>query len=111
MCDEEAGMQCSLTFRGYLCRCQSDRCYNSDTKQCMKKEDADVLTKAKGRPLQMRVEDALQTLFGYMSSGVGTALGTVFSPFQTMAKHGAMSFAGRFARHTLNKDIELSSGK
>lgn len=41
-----------------------------------------------------------------MSSGVGTALGTVFSPFQTMAKHGAMSFAGRFARHTLNKDIE-----
>eukprot|EP00435_Cladocopium_sp_Y103_P004813 s1115_g1.t1 len=39
MCDEEAGMQCSLTFRGYLCRCQSDRCYNSDTKMCMKKED------------------------------------------------------------------------
>eukprot|EP00435_Cladocopium_sp_Y103_P009287 s1115_g2.t1 len=66
----------------------------------------EVLIKAKGRPLHMRVEDALQTLFGFMGSGVGTVLGTVLSPFQKMATRGAMSYAGRFARQTLNKDIE-----
>lgn len=106
LCDEEQGMHCSFGWKGYECRCKGGTCYHADLKMCMKKEELEILTKAKGKPMYMRVEDAFESLFGFMGGAFGTVVGTAFTPFRTMAKHGAMYFAGSFAKSRLNNDIQ-----
>ncbi|CAJ1457391.1 unnamed protein product [Effrenium voratum] len=109
-CHGRAGMGCSWSFKGRICECDSNHCFDPATNTCQKKDALPVVVGPEGRQksTSVGVEDFLDVLEVTASSSVAvvtTGLDVATSPFQTIGKKGGMFFAGAFAGSQLNKDI------
>lgn len=118
ICDEDAGMRCYVRFSGRTCMCRSNKCYDPDQKRCVDKAMAEVLARTKAnKTVNMRVEDFFDQLMGFTGGTVGTVVGTalapvmkVLSPFQSMARKGAIRAAGSYASWQFNRNLEHTEG-
>lgn len=118
VCDQTKGMDCDWTFRGRVCTCESNHCFDEQTKSCVKKEELPVTAgPEKSRSTKsVKIEDMFKSIGSgivetgeAMGSGLGNlggnALAAVTSPFRAMGKKGALYFSGVFAGSALNSDI------